>query len=375
MSFPKLFSSSLLVLSCSAVAFLGCNNASNSSGTTNSAVRNYNGTASVGDFLTISIDSTTNTITYDNLTNGETGSVPYTVNSDGTYSITDPQGNLLSAYELPGFALVVEAANAGPNKNAAALITAIESAPASISSFAGKDYNYMQFRTAAGGIEIGSVSIDAQGSITHDAYSPMALIWGDNQYFSSGTFPASSIAEDSSGDFFTITEQNSATDVVFGTQNGLWAVDTGNGAILGLPKAASKSFDPASAGTYKALIYEKANATTGQGNVETGTPSQGAGTLTVSSAGLITITDSQNNVLATGTLVAVADSSYLYDGTQNKLNDPCNGLFTVRTATINSQQDLFVSFQGNAVIFGSFQSALPGQNSNPYTYFYGVGLK
>jgi len=51
------------------------------------------------------------------------------------------------------------------------------------------------------------------------------------------------------------------------------------------------------------------------------------------------------------------------------------GLFTIRTATDNSQQDLFVSFQGNAVIFGSFQSALPGQGSNPYTYFCGVGLK
>jgi hypothetical protein len=47
----------------------------------------------------------------------------------------------------------------------------------------------------------------------------------------------------------------------------------------------------------------------------------------------------------------------------------------VRTATATSQQDLFVAFQGNAVIFGSFQSALPGANSNPYTYFYGVALK
>jgi hypothetical protein len=65
----------------------------------------------------------------------------------------------------------------------------------------------------------------------------------------------------------------------------------------------------------------------------------------------------------------------LYDGTPNKLSDPCNGLFTVRIATVNSRQDLFASFQGNAVIFGSFQSALPGQGSNPYSYFYGVGLK
>ena len=374
MSVPKLVSCSLLLLAACTFAFLGCNNASSSSAAT-SAIRTYNGTASVGDFLTISIDSTTKTITYDNVTNGETGSVPYTVNADGTYSITDPHGNLLSAYELPGFALVVQAANAGPARNTPALITAIETAPVSISNFAGQNFNYIQFRTAAGGIEIGTVSINAQGDITHDGYWPMGLLQGSSQYFSGGTFDASSISEDSSGDFFTINEEDSSQDVVFGTQNGLWAVDTGNGAILGLPKASSKTFDPASAGTYKALVYEKTNATTGQGNVETGTPAQGVGSVTVSSTGLITITDSQNNTLATGTLVAVADSSYLYDGTANKLSDPCNGLFTVRIATANSQQDLFVSFQGNAVIFGSFASALPGQSSNPYTYFYGVGLK
>jgi len=375
MSFPKFFSSSILATGL-AVALSGCGGSSSSIAVNpSSAVRHYNGTASVGDFLTISIDSDAHTITYDNVTNGENGVVPYTVNSDGTYAITDPHGNLLAAYELPGFALVIEAANAGPGKDTPALITAIETAPASISSFAGKNFNYMQFRTAAGGIEIGTVSINSHGDITHDGYSPMALIWGNNQYFDGGTFPAANITEDPAGNFFTVTEQDSSHDVVFGTQNGLWAVDTGNGAILGLPKASSKSYDPASAGTYKAIIYSKSNATTNQNNVESGTPAQGVGSVVITSNGGITITDSQNHQLATGALVAVEDASYLYDATANKLNDPCRGLFTVRIATANSRQDLFVTFQGNAVIFGSFQSALPGQNSNPYSYFYGVGLK
>ena len=80
-------------------------------------VRSYNGTASVGDFVTISIDSLAQTITYKNYTSGETGTVPYSVNADGSYTITDPNGNLLSAYEVPGFVMVVEAANAGPNKD------------------------------------------------------------------------------------------------------------------------------------------------------------------------------------------------------------------------------------------------------------------
>jgi hypothetical protein len=131
------------------------------------SVRSYNGTASVGDFLTISIDSSAQTITYKNYTNDESGTVPYSVNADGTYTITDPQGNLLSAYEVPGTVMMVEAANAGPNKDAVALITAIETAPASINTFAGRNFNYIQFRTTTGGIEIGTVTVDASGNITH----------------------------------------------------------------------------------------------------------------------------------------------------------------------------------------------------------------
>ena len=339
------------------------------------AVRSYNGTASVGDFLTISIDSNSHTIAYDDISNGETGTVPYTVNADGTYSINDPQGNVLSAYEVPGFVLLVNAAKAGPNQNAPALITAIESSSASIQNFAGRNFNYMQFRTSAGGIEVGSVSVDAQGDIQHNSYSPMALIWGNGQYFDGGNFPASSITEAPSGNYFTINEQDSSKDVVFGTQNGLWAVDTGVGTILGLPKAGQKDFSSSAAGTYTGIYYEKANAMTGGNNFEIGSPTLGKSTVTVSATGAITISDSQNNMLATGTLVAVADAPYLYNGNSNELSDPCYGMFTVRTSTSGSQQDVFVTFQSNAVIFGSFQSALPGQNSNPYTYFYGVGLK
>ena len=79
--------------------------------------------------------------------------------------------------------------------------------------------------------------------------------------------------------------------------------------------------------------------------------------------------------MATGTLAAVADTSYLYDGTSNTLSDPCYGMFTFRMSTGGVQQDVFASFQGNAVVFSSFQTALPIQGYAPYTYYYGVGLK
>ncbi len=364
-----------LVIICACVCLLAsCNSTPKAAAPPISAVRAYNGTASVGDFLTISIDSTAETITYKNYTNGETGTVPYTVNGDGTYTIADPNGNLLSAYEVPGTMLMVEAENAGPNRDTAALVTAIESAPASINTFAGRGFNYLQFRTASGGVELGTVTIDGQGNIQHDGYWPYGALQQPQNLFSGGSFPASSVQEDASGNFFTITESGGANDIVFGTQTGFFAVDTGNGTILSLAKTASKTFASSNAGTYTAIFYEKVNAQTGQNNTESGTPVEGKATVTIGSNGTMTIADSQNNTLAGGTLAAVADTSYLYDGTSNKLSDPCNGIFTFRT-TANSQQDVFVSFQGNAVIFSSFQTALPLVNGGTYTYFYGVGLK
>lgn len=352
---------------------LGCSSTPASAPPLANRLRSYNGTASVGDFLTISIDPAGHTITYSNQTNGETGTVPYTVNADGSYTITDTKGNLLAAYEVPGFVLEVEAANAGPKNDTDALITAVESAPASIMTFAGRSFNYIQFRTSSGGVEIGTVTIDAQGNIQHDGYSPNGVMPGQ-QYFHGGEFTASGVQEDPSGNFFTIHESNGYDDVVFGTQNGLWAVDTGAGAILGLPKAVAKDFDPTHAGTYNAIFYQKSNAQTGQGNIESGTPLEGKARVAVTAAGTITISDG-STTLASGTLVPVADTANIYDGTQNTLADPCFGMFTFRTATAASQQDVFVSFQGKAAIFSSFTIPLPVQPGSTYAYFYGVGLK
>jgi hypothetical protein len=350
----------------------GCSSTSKIAAPTN-PVRSYNGTASVGDFLTISIDSTALTITYKNYTNGETGTVPYTVNQDGTYAINDPDGNLLTGYEVPGFVMMVEAANAGPNRDTVALITAIENAPASINTFAGQNFNYVQFRTAAGGTEIGTITIDAQGNVQHDGYWPFGVF--SQNLFNGGGFTASAVHEDPSGDFFTITDSGGSDNYAFGTPSGFFAVDTGNGTILSLPKASSKNFAAANAGTYTAIFYEKADAQTGQGNVETGTPVEGKATMTIGADGSVTLTDSQNNTLASGTLTAVADIPYLYNNTQSELFDPLYGMFTFRTTTGNSQQDVFVSFQGNAIIFSSFETGLPVAGYAPYTYFYGVGLK
>src|SRR5579863_1337834 len=127
------------------------------------AARVYHGTASVGDFMTITVNSTAQTIAYTDVSNGSTGIVPYTVNSDGTYTLTDPTGNLVGAYEVPNYALLIQAAKTGPNANTPALITAVESGPISLAMFESQgSYNTIQFRTAAGGLEAGSLSINPQ---------------------------------------------------------------------------------------------------------------------------------------------------------------------------------------------------------------------
>lgn len=334
------------------------------------AARAYSGTASVGDFLAISLDPATQTLSYENYTNSEQATVAYTA-SNGTYTFNDPTGNLASGYEVPNYAFLIEAEKAGPNKDTPALITAVETAPITITSFEGNQYNYMQFRTSSGGIDAGSVVIDAQANITTSSYWPYGATQQPSDPFNSSSFPGSQIQEDASGNFLTLTEGGSV-DYIFGTSSGVFVVDTPNGAILGFQKAASKNFDASFAGTYQAVYYVKTNASVGQNNQESGTPSLGHASIVVDASGNITVSDAQSNVLLAGALSAVADTSYLY-GSPGELADPCNGLFTFRIMHGQSPQDVFVTFLNNSMLFGSFSPV--SQSGSGYEYLYGVGLK
>jgi hypothetical protein len=339
------------------------------------AARVYHGTASVGDFMTITVDSGAQTIAYTDASNSTSGTVPYTVNSDGTYTLNDPTGNLIGAYELPNYALLIQAAKTGPNADTPSLITAVESGQISLATFEAHPYNYMQFRTAAGGVEAGSVSVSAQALASDSSFWPYGAYNAGNQGsspFNNGTMDFSQAQLDPSGTFLTVSPSGQGTAYIFGTADGIFAVDTPNGAILGLTQAASPNFDSTVAGTYNAIYYQKTGASTGQGNVETGTPSLGNASLVVAASGQVTFTDAQGNSMAQGTLTPVADVSYLY-GTAGQLSDPCYGLFTLRLTTATSQQDVFVSFLGQAMLFSSFTANL--SQPGTYSYFYGVGLK
>ncbi len=359
---------------CMGLSACGGSDSATSQPVTN-ATNVYNGTASVGDFLTLSVNSTALTITYSNLTNGDSATVPYTVNPDGSYAIADPNGNLASAYEVPGYALVVQAQKAGPDHATPALIIAVESGPISLSAFEANTYNYMQFRTAFGGLDAGSVSVSASGTGTTSSYWPfgaLTAINGGQSAYNSGSVPISSAVADASGTFLTLSN-GSGTDTIFGTANGMFLVDTPNGAIFGLQQAASKAFDPNVAGTYHAIYYSKANASNGAGNVEVGTPALGNATVTITAGGAVTIADAAGSVMAQGTLGAVADTPYLFGGSPSLAN-PCNGLFTFQTNDGALTQDVFVSFLGRTVMFSSFSAQLPSIPGETYSYFYGVGL-
>jgi hypothetical protein len=336
------------------------------------AKRAYSGTASVGDFLSITLDSNAQTITYTNHSNGDSGTVPYTVNSNGTYTLNDPNGNLISAYEVPNYALLINAAKTGPNHDTPALITAVEQAPITVSSIAGHQFNYMQFRTNSGGVQAGSVDLDAQGNVTTSSYWPYGATPNMNEPFDSSKFASSSFTEDPSGTFLTVNEGAGVSDYAFGTPNGVFAVDTQNGAILAFQKAATMNFDPTVAGTYKAIYYQKLGGSMNAQNQESGTPSLGNATATIDASANLTITNSQGAVMVQAVLTPVAATPYLY-GSQGQLQDPCYGLFTYRVVNGGATQDVFVTFVNGAMLFSSFLSE--SKTGSGYDYFYGVGLK
>jgi hypothetical protein len=333
----------------------------------------------VGDFLNITVNSTALTITYTNISNGDSGTVPYTVNANGSYTITDPTGNLLSAYEVPGYAMMIQSAKSGPDHLTPALITAVESGPITLSTFANNSYNYMSFRTSFGGLEIGSISIGSTSG-TNTNYWPYGNTNSANTggAFGGGPMDFSGLVEDASGTYMSgpVGGAGGGTNTIFGTAGGFFIVDSPNGSIIGLPKATSPAFDPTVAGTYNGIYYEKLNATN-SGTTETGTPSTGQATIVIDSLGNITVTDSNSNTIISALLTPVASSSYLYGtGSDGKLTDPCNGLFTFHKVTGAFEHDVFVTFVGNSVVFSKYSANLPWvEGTSTYTYWYGVGLK
>jgi hypothetical protein len=336
--------------------------------------RTYNATASVGDFLTIQVDASAHTITYHNHTNGDSGTVGYTVSPDGYYQVTDPHGVVLDAVEIPGTGFVLTADHTGPNHDTRSLITAVESQGITKATVANQHYNYMQFRTSFGGIEVGEVNIDGASNISHDGYSAsIEQFQSLANSFDSGSISSANLTEDGTGTYLSTAGDQGGTVTIFGTSNGNFIVDNPNGAIIGVKQAPSKDFAPSNAGTYHGLVYFKTNCQSGPGG-EVGTPGSGRIDASVTAAGDVTITTGEGQTVAAGTLTPVEDAPYLYGGSPS-LQGPCHGLFALRTIANGNRQDLFVTFLNGSMLIGEYSTATPLSNLAPYSYTYGVALR
>ena len=156
-------------LSTLCLTLAACGGGGSTSGT---AAHDYNGTASVGDFLTVTIDRDARIIRWDNHTNGESGEAPFTVDTDGALLVSTDTGQVKKAYEIPGYGVVALDENAGPSHDRPSPVFLWEKTPAAKGQFKDMALNFLQFRNS-GAFEVGCGSIAADGSaLTHSGYLP-----------------------------------------------------------------------------------------------------------------------------------------------------------------------------------------------------------
>ena len=345
-----------------------------------SQVRRYQSTASVGDFIEVEIDKQARTITYNNRTNGQSASaVPYTLDDRGVYVITaDPNAHLQRAIELDGYALIMDVAKAGPNKDSRALAIGATTQPISIADLNGHAMTMMQFRTSNGGMEVGNVRThvsDRMLAVDAQSYWPLgASSRGDTAFHLGG--PGSLQLDEVSGaaDYLTITESrngHTSTAYIFKTGQGL-AIDMNNGNMVMVDQPQSTAFDPSSAGLYHALIYQKRNSRrVSEGQVEPGTAEVFEVEVAINDQGHLGMKRDGATVEDVD-LIPVSEADYLTG--PNKLDaSRCAGLFTYRKPVGAGFQDVFVVFMGHGMLVSSFTPS--DQNAGEYQYFYGAAIK
>ncbi|MBI4231700.1 hypothetical protein HY605_00590 [Candidatus Peregrinibacteria bacterium] len=367
----------------------GSSTTSSSSSSPSPTVREYTGTASVGDFITISINATAKTISYTNVTNGESGTVSYTIDADGGYIIDDPDGNLITAFEVPGFALVLDMYNTGAGADTPALVTAFITADISKDDLKDNDYNFLQFRTNGGGMELGYVDIEADGSMDSQNYWPFGDF--DSDPLTDAFFPVETDwdvddwVDDPDGKFVSIYDPiEDETSYMFATESGLLAIDTANGSIIAFEKQPTKDFNPDWAGTYKTILYDKTVDFGDDENLII--PTIDKGDIVIDATGKLTVPDgSEFNLVPLEDYDGDLDlSPDFYDPipVNGKLIDPCHGIFVVRNVDVDPSgtqtENVFVVFINGAMLFasfGTFDDFPEDGTEDTYMYTQGVGLK
>jgi hypothetical protein len=279
--------------------------------------------------------------------------------------------------------------NAGADTQTQALVTGPVQTTVTTSTFNGQNYNYIQFRTAGGGLHAGWMAFDSLGNLSGEVYRPSVeltkLATGSGNPFKLATADgAVNLGTGAVANGYLVVTQGSKTNYVFGVQNGLFVMDSPKGTSLALPKASSASFNSSFAGTYNLLSYSKTVTAVDVNGVETGTPSLSSGTIVLDSAGNITYKDSNGTTVFTGALQPISTASLPASGGLYSagLGDPCNGLFTVRVPNAGNtgKWDIYIGFLPGSTgtpnvafvaAFFTLNSATTDQN---YNYVYGVGV-
>lgn len=354
-----------------------------------SSTHTYHAAAPVGDFLTLTIDTGAHTIQYHNITNGDYGTVTYTDRSDGGMDVTDPNGDLVLCYELPGKAVVCQGSQLGASPTHAsrepALLFGVLDTPLVKNDLKGLGgVGYMQFRTKEGGMEVGHFAIDASGNATGNAWFPMNLVlplqpapcaYGKTMY------NPLSISFNDFTDNATLgcvertetTPNGDQVSRVFGTPSGDYMVDSPSGALFLWKDALSTAFDPAKAGSYTALVYSKhVSFQSGTETPAAGSPTLATAAVTIGASGTITVTQGGTTVFNSVALHPFAGSPW--QGA-TEVTDPTPGLFYFMDAS----NPVFVTFFQNAMAFATFHPdqamAADCSGSAEYSYTYGVAVK
>lgn len=352
----------------------GANNSTTVDGGESDKPRSYSGTAAVGDFLTVEIDPTAMTLSYDNKTNGNSGTVSYTLAKDGSLDVQDPDGNVLHAIELPGYAIVLDLDHAGPSQDTRSFAFGILQAPISAKTFSLGKGVVMQFRTSSGGMEVGCVQQNSDGTVDIESYWPFGALNDQGAAFHISQQAPINLVDDPSGYFVTLMDPNGDPPAtLFATPSGISAIDNPNGNMIIFEQPATAGFDQNWAGDYTALLYDKSDAgrggTASDGGTlaEEGTPSIDSYAIHLSSSGEVTLQDASGSNMLTGTL---APSSDVLVGA-GMFTTPCNGLFTFSFLDQGQSRDVFMAFVDRVLLIASFRPNGDGS----YGYFYGAGLR
>jgi hypothetical protein len=347
----------------------------------NDNVQSYKAAATVGDFLALTVNHDTNEIEYVNVSNGDEGTVGFTVLPDGGLEVTDPNGDLVLCYEMPGVAIACKGAELGTGTGEPALLLGVLDEPLEKADLEGLGgVGFMQFRTREGGIEVGHIVFDAGGNASGSGYFPInevlpqppacygktkynALDMSTEDFSDDPTYGCVQRTED--------TPNGPQTSRIFGTPGGNFMVDTPNGALFAFRDAASTAFDPADAGTYSALVYNKHVTYDDGTETPAGPASIETALVEIDATGHVTVTQGTETPFVSEALLPFDDSPHQGAGA---VTQSVPGLFYF----MDGDDYVFVTFFDGALAFATFHPIHTGDcvdDPAEYSYTYGIAVR